>query len=148
MTIAREIIRDLLPIYWSGEASGPTREAVEAAFAQDPAFAAEARRAAEALVELPRAPTDSPDPVIELAALRRARRMLRTQRLLFALASTLTLNAVSLGFSFEVGNGRVRVHWLAVPGQAAVVVGVLVVAIVLWALYARTTREVQTRVLG
>jgi hypothetical protein len=67
---------------------------------------------------------------------------------LFALASTLTLNALSLGFSFEVGNGQVRVHWLALPGQAVVVGGVVVVAIVLWALYARVTRRVQTRVLG
>jgi anti-sigma factor RsiW len=148
MTIAKDIIRDLLPAYWSGEASAATRAAIEASFAQDPAFAEEARRSAEALVQLPLVRTDNPDAAIELSALRRARRVLRTQRLLFALASTLTLNAVSLGFSFEVGNGHVRVHWLTLPGQAAVVGAVLVVAIALWALYARTTRRVRTRVLG
>ena len=148
MTIARDVIRDLLPAYWSGEASAATREAVEAAFAEDPAFGEQARRAADALVELPLAPVDHPDAAIELSTLRRARRALRTQRLLFALASTLTLNAVSLGFSFEVGNGHVRVHWLALPGQAALVGGMLVLAIALWALYARTTRGVRTKVLG
>jgi anti-sigma factor RsiW len=148
MTIAKDIISDLLPAYWSGEASAATREAVEAAFLEDPAFAELARRAAESLVDLPLAPSEHPEPSLELSALKRARRMLRTQRVLFALASTFSLNALTIGFSFEVGNGHVRLHWLALPGQAAIVGGVLVIAIVLWILYARVTERVRTRVMG
>lgn len=148
MTIHRDIITDLLPTYWSGEASPATRDAVEAAFAEDSAFAAEVRRALGGLPDLPLAPTNPTDATRELSTLRRARRVLRTQRILFALASTLTLNALSLGFSFEIGEGHVRMHWLALPGQAAIVSGLGVLAVVSWVLYGRVTRKVQTRVLG
>jgi anti-sigma factor RsiW len=148
MTIPRDIITDLLPTYWSGEASPATRDAVEAAFAQDSAFAEEARRTLGALAALPLPTAARSESAHELSALRRARRVLRTQRILFALASTLTLNALSVGFSFEISGGHTRMHWLAIPGQAAIVGGVGVLAMVSWVLYARITRTVQTQVLG
>lgn len=148
MTITRDIVRDLLPAYWSGEATADTRAAVEAYFAQEPAFAEEARREAQALEHIETLPSDGPDAAIRLAALRRAKRVLRTQRIVFALASTFTLNALSLGFSFEIGNGAVKAHWLALPGQAWVVGILLLAAVVTWIFYFRIHRRVRTSVMG
>ena len=42
--ITQELIMDLLPVYFSGEASEETREAVEAYFAENPGFEQLARR--------------------------------------------------------------------------------------------------------
>ena len=148
MTITRDIVRDLLPIYWSGEASADTRAAVEAYIAQDLAFAREASREAQALQHLEPMPADGPDAGTRLAALERTKRVLRAQRILFALASTFTLNVVSLGFSFQVDEGSVRVRWLALPGQGLVLTVVALAAIVLWVLYARVHRRVATRIFG
>ena len=148
MTIAKDIVRDLLPAYWSGEATAATRDAVEACFTQDPAFAEEARRGSQALESLALLHRGAPGPAAELMTLRRAKKVLRTQRILLAVASTFTLNAVSIGFSFEVGDGRVHAHWLALPGQGVAVGAVLLVAAVSWTLYALFSRRVHTRVLG
>jgi len=148
VTITREIIRDLLPAYWSGEASADTRAAVEAYFEQEPTFAEEARREARALEYVEHVPSYDPDPATRLAALQRAKRILRTQRILFALASTLSLNMLSLGFSFEIGSGTVKVHWLALPGQAWAVGALTLAAVVTWLLYFRVHRQVRMSVMG
>jgi len=42
--ITQELIMDLLPVYFSGEASEQTREAVETYFAENPGFEKLARR--------------------------------------------------------------------------------------------------------
>ena len=148
MSIPREIIIDLLPAYWSGEASEATRAAVEAAFADDPSFAAAALRESRALELLN--PPAMPARVKEgeLTTLARAKRALRMQRFLFALAWTFTLNALTLGMSIDVTDGHMRLQWLALRGQG-VVVGILIVAaIALWLAYARISFRIRTRVLG
>jgi hypothetical protein len=43
MTVTRDVVSDLWPLYTSGEASGDTRALVEAFLAGDPAFAATLR---------------------------------------------------------------------------------------------------------
>lgn len=148
MTITRDIVCDLLPAYWSGEASPDTRAAVEAWLAQDPALALEARRQAEAFERLEEAPSDGPDSRLRLAALRRTRRILRVQRILFAVASTFSLNAASLGFSFRVDDAGVHVQWLALRGQAWVVAAVAIVALALWIAYGQVHRRVRDRLIG
>ena len=52
MNITREVVTDLLPIYFSGEASGDTRVLVEDYFRQDPDFERIARSAATPLETL------------------------------------------------------------------------------------------------
>ncbi|HYL77961.1 MAG TPA: hypothetical protein VEU96_27355 [Bryobacteraceae bacterium] len=148
MKITRDVIDDLLPAYFSGEASSDTKRLVEEYFRQDPAFERESRRAAEPLRGLSETRAMPPDLELERIALKRTKRLLRVQTLLLALASTFSLNAVSLGFSFEIGNGYTRVHWLRFPGQLELVVIILALALVFWALYLSVRGRVRTKVLG
>ena len=46
MNVTRDVVTDLLPVYFSGEASADTRKLVEDYFRQDPDFECNARRAA------------------------------------------------------------------------------------------------------
>ena len=52
MNVTREVVTDLLPIYFSGEASGDTKVLVEDYFRQDPDFERIARSAAAPLETL------------------------------------------------------------------------------------------------
>jgi len=52
MNVTREVVTDLLPIYFSGEASGDTKVLVEDYFRQDPDFERIARNAAAPLETL------------------------------------------------------------------------------------------------
>jgi anti-sigma factor RsiW len=144
MTITRDIVRDLLPAYWSGEASADTRAAVESFFAQDPAFAEEARREALTLGNLGTMHVAEPDEAARLATLRRAKRVLRRQRIAFALAIAFTLDAVFLGFSLDA----MGVHWLALPGQGWAVGFMVLIAAAMWIVYGRISRRVRTSVIG
>lgn len=147
MNVTRDVINDLVPIYLSGEASADTRALIEEYFAQHPAFARETQRAAEALQALPDAVPVHLDSRIEKTALQGAKKLLRIQMILFALASTFSLNALSLCFSFEIANGHTRIHWLALPGQLQVVLGILLLAVVTWSLYFLARHRVRARVL-
>ena len=52
MNVTRDVITDLLPVYFSGEASGDTKQVVEDYFREDPDFERIARRAATPLETL------------------------------------------------------------------------------------------------
>jgi hypothetical protein len=72
MKLEREVIIDLLPAYFSGEASPATRRLVEDHFREDPEFEASARLAGGALESLKAAPAGL-DPEKERLTLERAR---------------------------------------------------------------------------
>ncbi|HET9408221.1 MAG TPA: hypothetical protein VFO39_13355 [Candidatus Sulfotelmatobacter sp.] len=148
MNVTRDVINDLLPAYFSGEACADTRRLVEDYFRQDVEFEKEARNAAAALESFGHLEAGQPDPRIESLALRRAKRLLRIRMILAALASTFSLNAISLGFSFEVANGRTRVHWLTLPGQKEAILIVIALAVITWACYFRVRHRIRTRILG
>jgi anti-sigma factor RsiW len=145
MILSEDVIRDLLPIYYSGEASDDTRKLVEAYFDRHSGF--EDRFAAERAVHgaLGAAASSAPD---EKVALGRTKRVLRWQQILLLVASTLGLNAVSLSFSFEIGNGPPRVHWLSVPGQAPFVASLAAASLVCWFAYFRIGKRIRRRILG
>lgn len=148
MNVTRNVVKDLLPAYFSAEASEDTRALVEEYFAGDRAFERDARRAAEALDDVARIAAMPADSQIEQTALRRTKRMLRIQTLLIALASTFSLNAISLGFSFEIRDRHIIPHWMTLPGQLPVVAVLAALAVVLWAFYFRIRRRVRRNVLG
>jgi hypothetical protein len=148
MKITRDVVKDLLPAYFAEEASADTRNLVDEYFREDPAFEQEARSATRTLQALGKIGTTPLDSATEKMALKSAKEVLRKQKIWLALASTFTLNAISLGFSFEVGGGHFRIHWLALPGQWELVAVILLVSAAFWALYFRTSRRVRTQVLG
>jgi anti-sigma factor RsiW len=147
-TVTTDVIRDLLPAYVSGEASDDTRRLVESFLEADPSFAEEARAWIAATTEIPPVEPVRGDADGQTRALRRTKRILRWQQLWLALASTFTLNAVTLGFSFRIEAGHVAIQWMALPGQSAVVVFVAIVAAGFWVVYAANARRIRTRILG
>jgi predicted anti-sigma-YlaC factor YlaD len=109
MSVKREVILDLLPVYLAGEASPATRALVEEFLAQDPEFAQSVRSQQEdtslrtLLPELP--------PELELKSLRRTRYLLGWQRWLFGLGIGFSVVALTSEFSFKEGHLR-EFHFL------------------------------------
>ena len=90
MKLEREVIIDLLPAYFSGEASAATRRLVEEFFRENPDFEKSARSAAGPLEGLKIAPP-KPDPEKEKLALERARMVGETRSSFLWLAVLFTL---------------------------------------------------------
>lgn len=78
MTLDREIIIDLLPAYFSGEASAATRELVENYFQHNPEFEKTARAGSWTFEGL-KAPVPAPDLEKEKLAFERARLIVETR---------------------------------------------------------------------
>ena len=139
MKVTREVIRDLLPAYFAGEASEDTRSLVEEYFRQDPGFERTARQGAQQLEPLGRVAALTTDQAHEKSALSRVHKALRYQRMLFGIALTFTLNAILIGLSFEiVVDGETRVthmHWFQFAFQRELSLGLAAAAIVLWTVY-------------
>jgi anti-sigma factor RsiW len=146
MNLPEDVIRDLLSVYYSGEASEGTRNLVEAYVAEHPeldvpAISLDRLKAFDLALHSSRAPD-------ETIALKRAKRILRWQQVLLGIASTLSLNAISLGFSFEIAGGGIKVHWLSIPGQAPFIAAVAALAVLSWIAYVRVGKRIRTRILG
>ena len=118
MTVTRNVVVDLLPLYLAGEASADTRSLVEAFMKEDPAFAAEMRERVDRGAEvfgIAAAPQTAPPPDLEKTTLQRVRRFNRNRSywLGFALAYMLA----PFSFTF-VGND---IRWIMLrdnPKQA------------------------------
>lgn len=98
MSVPKEVILDLLPVYLAGEVSSATKAWVEEQLAQNPALAEQVRRqqqrGSDSSVlgqELPPLP-----PGLEVVALQRTRRMLAMLRWLFGLGIAFTATALAL----------------------------------------------------
>jgi predicted anti-sigma-YlaC factor YlaD len=115
MTITRNVVMDLLPLYLAGEASAETNALVEEFLRQDPELG---RQADLARRDLPAgaavAPTALP-PDLELRALRRTQVLLRWQRLAFAFAVTFSCLSLTTVISFEGGRLHYRLLILEYP---------------------------------
>ena len=111
MNLEREVIVDLLPAYFSGEASAATRALVEDFFRENPDFEKSARSAAGPLERLKAAPPRL-DPEKEKLALERARMVTETRTSFFWLAVLTTL----MLFLFRIQNGKVIwIVWSGAP---------------------------------
>lgn len=100
MTITREVVTDLLPLYDGGEASPDTRALVEAFFRTDPEFERLARAARPSRT----APTstDTVPDALERDAIVRTRKALRSRSWIIACAVFFSL----LPFTFVVRDGK------------------------------------------
>jgi hypothetical protein len=112
MKLEREVIIDLLPAYFSGEASAATRTLVEDFFRENPEFEKSARSAAGPLESLKAAPPRL-DPEKEKMALERARLVTETRTSFFWLGVISTL----MLFLFRIQNGKVI--WIVWSGSAS-----------------------------
>ena len=135
MTLPREVIQDLLPVYVSGEASAKTRELVEEHLRSDPELARRVRDLESgALADVrPALPMN-----LELRALERTRRRLGLLRWVFGLAIAFTSMALATRISFERGHVRsVGLLLFEYPGPFG---ACLAVAAALWVAYAAIRR--------
>jgi hypothetical protein len=101
MNVTREVVTDLLPIYFSGEASGDTKVLVEDYFHQDPDFERIARSAATPLETLRAAAPIAAGAEKEKRDLECVLWGLRRRQWLFGLSLFLTLVPLSFHFSHD-----------------------------------------------
>jgi hypothetical protein len=128
MNLEREVIVDLLPAYFSGEASAATRALVEQFFRENPEFEKSARSAAGPLEGLKVAPP-RPDPEKEKLALERARLVTETRSSFFWLAVLSTL----LLFLFRIQNGKIIwIVWSAPASRGQIFIAM---AVFFWLFY-------------
>jgi hypothetical protein len=104
MNVTREVVTDLLPVYFSGEASGDTKVLVEDYFRQDPDFERIARSAATPFATLRTAAPIAAGAEKEKRDLESVRWGLRRRQLLFAGSLLLTLLPLSYYFTFTHGH--------------------------------------------
>lgn len=103
MNITRDVMTDLLPVYFSGEASEDTKQLVETYFRENPDFEWIARRAAMPLEQLRRAAPVRAEAEREKYALQRARKEFLRRRVVFGVALLFTFAPLMPGYT----DGRV-----------------------------------------
>ena len=113
MSVPKEVILDLLPVYLAGEASPATRAWLEEYLAKDPELAEQVRRQWSAGSAEAAAPVLPPD--LELRAFGRTRRILALQRWLFGLG--MAFSAVSLSLEISFSPFRFRLLLMDYPAQ-------------------------------
>ena len=99
MNITREVVTDLLPIYFSGEASSDTKSLVEEYFHEHPNFERMARSAGTPLDTLRTAPPVAAGPEKEKRDLESVRCGLDRRKWLFGVSLFLTLSPLSFYFT-------------------------------------------------
>jgi hypothetical protein len=102
MSVTREVIMDLLPIYLAGEASPDTRALVESFLKEDEEFAKGIR--GRWVENMARALPSSLPPELELKAFRRARSVLVWQRWLMGFGMFFTAMLASSQLTITRGN--------------------------------------------
>jgi hypothetical protein len=99
MNVTREVVTDLLPVYFSGEASADTKVLVEDYFRQDPGFERIARSAATPLETLRAAAPVAAAPEREKRDLESILWGMRRRTWLFGVSLFLTLAPLSFNFA-------------------------------------------------
>ncbi len=135
MNITREVITDLLPLYYSGDCSPDTRRLITEFLASDPEFARKLRTAEQQ--PLPSGIPQQLKREDELTTLGRTQRLLRFRSSIMGLAIFFTL----VPFSFVYTNGKV--YWLFQESPTSVAVyGIL--GVVCWVVYALLRMRTRT----
>ena len=131
MNVTREVVTDLLPAYFSGEASGDTKALVEDYFRQDPDFERMARSGATPLETLRAATSIATSQEKEKCDLESVRLGLQRRQLLFARSLFFTLFPPSYYFTFSHGH----LAWLTVRAALWNAAFDWSLAVVFWFLY-------------
>lgn len=136
MNIEQDVIIDLLPAYFSGEASGATCALVEEYFRAHPDFEKAARANGSTLESLTPALSSRHDEE-EKAALEKTRRLVQSRAAFFWLALLYSF----IPFIFRIHDGKII--WVTFEHSRVVGVLFLVLAVFFWAgyLFMRRMRE-------
>jgi ferric-dicitrate binding protein FerR (iron transport regulator) len=126
MNITKNIINDLIPLYFANECSADTRALVEEYLQQNPEQAGELRRISNAPVPGAVPPTKNLD---EVRAFQQTRRRLRRRSWLMALAIFFSLAP----FSFFSADGR---SWWFLRDATASALVYAAIGVGFWILYA------------
>jgi len=122
MTVTRDVILDLLPLYFAGQVSTDTKTLVDEFLRTDPDFARMSQRF-DTLLKTHGAPADGG--AAERRAFERTRRLLKTRNHTIGMAVAYSL----LPFAFFFSNGHVEWIMLRRPSVAATFA---FTALVLW----------------
>jgi len=131
MEVTRDIVIDLLPLYQSGEASKDTRAAIDEFLRKDPSLAQMASQDPGTIVPATGASE------LERRTIARTRAAIRRRSWILGAAIWFSL----LPFSFAFRDGRVTFFMLRDQPESMLL---LLIATVLWFLYARITRSIRT----
>jgi hypothetical protein len=134
MKVTRDVVTDLLPAYFSGEASADTQMLVEEYFREDPEFERRARAGDGAWKGL-----TPPRPLTSEAALEtifRTKRLIRLRGTWMGIAIFLSL----MPLSFTFGARETHWAWQSFPAGAAIAAGLAACA---WFAYFRVRRRLQ-----
>lgn len=142
MTIQREVIVDLLPLYASGEASPATCRLVEHYLSDDP----------ELMKELQQLQTDDPldssvlqlPPELAMESLRRTKALLARQRWLSSFGWLFTVLAFSS--QMDIGRNGISNFHLLLQRSPAVFGSFLALGLSSWAAYSATRRRLSSGV--
>lgn len=142
MKMTQDVIKDLLPAYFSGEASTDTRAVVDEFFATEPELAERFRR--EWSVRVP-VVVPLPPPDLEIATLRKARRVLGLERWL--LGAAILFSSVGFTVRFDVpASGEATTRFL-LQDSPLVLLSLLAVAVALWVAYFAIRKKTRATVI-
>ena len=133
MTISRNVITDLLPLYVSGECSEDSKALVDAYLRDHP----DVRRELKTLADASTRPLPPLGETTELKALAQTRKLLRSRSYVMAAAIFFSI----VPFSFLYTNGRF--YWLAqeAPGSVAIYSTLAVLAWIGYVVIKRKTSD-------
>ena len=124
MTVTRDVVRDLIPVYLSGEASADTRRLVETFLAGDPALAQEVEAARRQDFALPATP--APASTAEKEALDQTRRLLKHRTSTLVVAAIFTV--LPLTFVFDESG----ITFVLVRDRPVVAAAWWLTAVIMW----------------
>ena len=123
MTVTRDVILDLLPLYFAGQVSGDTRKLVDEFLQTDPDFARMSRRFDTLLKDGGSVPEPSAS---ERRTFERTRRLLRYRNQTIGVAIAFSL--MPFAFGFHGG----QVDWILLRDKPVVAVTWLLTGLVCW----------------
>lgn len=138
MLITDNVIRDLVPLYFDGEASADSRALVEKWFATDPDFARSARRQSDVISALANADAGPVSEEVVRQALRRAHRIILIREVSLGLAGALSLFFLAVG-AFVLLSAAARPH-PAGNGILALTI-CFILAATNWTIYFKVRRQ-------
>lgn len=141
MTISRQVIMDLMPLYLAGEASPDSRALVEQFLENAPELRDQVKREGQAIRLDVSNERPEPSADVELRALRRTRGLLAWQRRLFGLGLASTLLPLSSEFWVEAGHFH---HRFLLAGNPGLIGGLLSLAFWCWLFYWLVRRQLRT----